>query len=201
MNENKIKAIGFDYSGVLAGLSGPKFNIAVGKILDITVKEYEDVYFKMNNLLNTGNLSRDDFWKEFLKRFDKLDKHKELIDFIDSIDHHKIDEKVLGIIKDLKNKKYKLGLFTNQNFSQAKGIRERLSAYFDEIVVSSEIGAMKPEVKAFQLFFDRLGVKPEEAIFIDDSKESLLYSRELNYKPILFIDAGQLKKDLEKLGV
>ncbi len=201
MNKNKLKGIGFDYGGVVAGLSGPKFNESVCKLLNITLKEYKDVYFEINHLLNAGDLSRNDFWKEFLKKFNKLDKYQELIDFIDSIDHHKIDERVLKLIVELKNKKYKLGLFTNQNFSQAKGIREKLLKYFDEMVISSEINAIKPEIKAFEIFFSKLGIRPEEAIFIDDTEESLSSSEQLNYKPLLFTDAKQLKRDLEKMGV
>ena len=194
-----IKAIGFDYNGVVTGITGPEFNKGVCKILDISVKQYEEQYFKVNKLLNTGSLSRDDFWKLFLEKFNKLDKHKELLDYIKSVSDHKINADVLTLVGELKAKGYKLGLLTNNNFAEAEGIKQRLSEHFDVIAVSSDMNLMKPSVEIFNVFFDKLGVKAEEAIFIDDSKQSLLFADKLKFKPILFTNAETLRKELKNL--
>jgi hypothetical protein len=41
-------------------------------------------------------------------------------------------------------------------------------AEFDLYVNSAEVGLAKPDPAIYQLTLDRLGVRPEEAIFIDD---------------------------------
>ena len=45
-----------------------------------------------------------------------------------------------------------------------------LSPLVDELVLSCEVGAAKPEPKIYQLALDRLGVEPRHAIFIDDQQ-------------------------------
>jgi putative hydrolase of the HAD superfamily len=45
-----------------------------------------------------------------------------------------------------------------------------LSPLVDELVLSCEIGAAKPEPKIYQLALDRLGVEARQAIFIDDQQ-------------------------------
>jgi putative hydrolase of the HAD superfamily len=39
---------------------------------------------------------------------------------------------------------------------------------FDDIVFSAEVGLAKPDRRIFDLALDRLGVKPGEAVFVDD---------------------------------
>jgi putative hydrolase of the HAD superfamily len=41
-------------------------------------------------------------------------------------------------------------------------------ALVDEIVLSSEVGFLKPDARIFQYALDRLGVAPESAVFVDD---------------------------------
>jgi epoxide hydrolase-like predicted phosphatase len=39
---------------------------------------------------------------------------------------------------------------------------------FDEVVISGEVGMRKPEPRIFGLVVDRLGVLPQECVFVDD---------------------------------
>jgi len=47
----------------------------------------------------------------------------------------------------------------------------------------------------------KLGHKPEEIVFIDDMKINLEVPKNFGVKTILFKNAAQLKKDLNKFGV
>lgn len=51
------------------------------------------------------------------------------------------------------------GVFTNVD----------LRKYFDSFVISSILGITKPDSSMYQTALDELGVKPQEAIFIDDN--------------------------------
>lgn len=200
-NSKKYTTIGFDYSGVIAGISGIQFSKRVCSILEISLSEYKDIYFGINYLLNIGDLSRNDFWKLFLEKIDKINKYKELINYIDNIRVHKINNDVLGLVKILKSKGYKLGIFSNYTSSEFDDVRKQLSRYFDVIVISSEIGCIKPSLEGYAAFFRQLRVNAEEVIFIDDSKQSLVTSEELGFEPILFENVEQLKENLVSLGI
>ncbi len=70
---------------------------------------------------------------------------------------------------------------------------------FDSIIISAEVKYIKPEPEIFKLSFAELGVLPEEAIFIDDTPESLKGADNIGYQPILFRDNESLKAELEKI--
>lgn len=71
----------------------------------------------------------------------------------------------------------------------------------DEVVISGEIGFQKPYTEAFDVVFQKLGVLPQEVIFIDDAPKSLEKAVEIGYTPILFLGNDKLKKDLSELGI
>jgi len=65
-----------------------------------------------------------------------------------------------------------LGLLTNASDSilQRKRIEASgLAGFFSEIVIAGEVGLSKPDPEIFRLMAERLGVLPEECLFVGDS--------------------------------
>ncbi len=58
-----IRAIGFDYGGVIGGSPGSVFEKGVGDILGVNRELFKKIYFENNFLVNTGKLTWDEFWK------------------------------------------------------------------------------------------------------------------------------------------
>lgn len=57
--------------------------------------------------------------------------------------------------------------------------------YFDGIVTSFEAKSIKPDAKIFHTVVEKLGVKPEETLFLDDSQKNLDAAAELGFKTLL----------------
>lgn len=80
---------------------------------------------------------------------------------------------------------------------------------FDGRVVSGEVGMVKPDEDIFHHLFNHLSVKPETALFIDDSKANIETSMRLGMRGILFTPdyenqqnaATQLRRDLAAFGL
>jgi 2-haloacid dehalogenase len=80
---------------------------------------------------------------------------------------------------------------------------------FDGRVVSGEVGMVKPDEDIFHHLFNHLSVKPETALFIDDSKANVETSMRLGMRGILFTPdyenpqnaATQLRRDLAAFGL
>jgi len=80
---------------------------------------------------------------------------------------------------------------------------------FDDRVVSGEVGMIKPDDEIFHHLFNKLGVKPQEAVFIDDSAANIATSERLGMRGILFTpdyeqpekSARGLRQDLRRLGI
>lgn len=110
------------------------------------------------------------------------------------------NQPLLDYIVDLR-KTYKTAMLSNiavgsigRRFSD-----EELARYFDLVVVSGEIGVAKPELEAYGITALRLGVKPEECVFVDDRRNYLEGARETGMQTILYEDFDQFKHDLAPL--
>lgn len=67
----------------------------------------------------------------------------------------------------------------------------------DLIVYSHEEGIQKPDRRIFELLCERLGVRPEEVVFLDDVEESVAAAQALGIHAILFKDTRQAIEDIE----
>jgi HAD superfamily hydrolase (TIGR01509 family) len=67
------------------------------------------------------------------------------------------------------------------------------------VFCSGDEGIAKPDPKVFELTLERLGVKPDEAVFVDDTREHVKAAQELGLQGILFTTAEELEKELGDL--
>lgn len=123
-----------------------------------------------------------------------LEAWNELLD-----DDEKPNQRTFNYIRELKGQ-YKIGLLSNANHGVIeRKIPTNLLELFDDVVVSAEVGLMKPSPEIFRLAAKRLNVRPEEVVFIDDHAEYLQGAREAGMQAILYQDLGTLKKDLNSM--
>jgi len=197
-----IRAIGFDYGGVIKGSPGSIFEKGVGDILGVSRELFKKVYFENNFLVNTGKLSWEEFWKKVLSELGKTEKTPEFFEFLKNQPKPKINEDVIRLISKLKSSGYKVGILSNNSIEKAQKIRfSEIAKYFDTMVFSEEVGYMKPQLEIFEIFIKNLGIKIEELVFIDDTEQSLKTAKEIGFYPILFTSYENLTKDLQFLGI
>lgn len=195
-----FKAIGFDYSGVIAGQPSYVFEKDLSKLLGVEVAIFKKAYFKYNVDLNSNKMSAEDFWKRVLGDCGKIDKLDSVWDFLKNKPSSKINEKMIELVDGLRDKGYRVGLLTNRSLESAARLRKMgIDRHFDTMVVSSEIGYSKPEPQAFKLLAKNLKAKLRELIFVDDAKESLSSAKKLGIYPILFRNYESFLKDLSQL--
>lgn len=199
-----IKAIALDYGGVIAGTPSSVFNDIICNILGISEEKFLTEYFKINHRLNKEGITRKQLLSDLLIILGKEDKHDELMSQLD-IFYEKDDEinaKVLTLVQALRASGYKTAILSNNTIENARKIHAaEFSKYFDAIIISIEVGSMKPEPEIFQKLFATLQVRPEETIFVDDTTKSLSTATDIGYRPILFTDYDSLLVQLRELGV
>lgn len=75
---------------------------------------------------------------------------------------------------------------------------------FDRTFYSYELGLRKPDPAYFRSVVDALGVRPEEAVFVDDMRANVLGAREAGLRAVLFAATethGHLRLKLRAAGV
>ena len=97
-------------------------------------------------------------------------------------------------------------LFAITNFSHEffPPFRAREAALFDrfrDIVVSGDEKRVKPDPALYRLALDRFGLRPDEAVFIDDNAANVAGAEAIGLRSILFIGAGDCVARLRALGL
>jgi epoxide hydrolase-like predicted phosphatase len=110
------------------------------------------------------------------------------------------DDQMLGLVRQLRGD-YKTGLMSNiakvslhKRFSEAE-----LRELFDEVIISGEIGHVKPQPEIYQIAADKLGLSPQECVFIDDRRAYAQAAEQVGMHWIYYENYRQLVEDLEKL--
>ncbi len=101
----------------------------------------------------------------------------------------------------LRLKEFKIGLLTNMGpgtLDEVFSEQER-NKLFDVVVVSSEVGLIKPSRDIFELTSERLGVPADETVFIDDRPVNTDGAERTGMKTILFTTNKQFEVELSSL--
>jgi len=104
---------------------------------------------------------------------------------------------VLETLEMLKSKNFKLGIVTDATREKAL---TRLKAmeitnFFDVIITYDESKVKKPEELPFRLAMEKIGVRPEETIFVGDSlRRDIEPAKKIGMKTLLIKKYQDLKK-------
>ncbi|MBN1688735.1 MAG: HAD family phosphatase [Candidatus Omnitrophica bacterium] len=101
------------------------------------------------------------------------------------------------------SKTYPLYLISNTNEMHFDYIEKKFGIlrHFKETFPSHRMGARKPEPKIYAKTIERIGVRPEEMVFIDDVPKFVRGAKKAGMHGIQFRNKKQLIRDLKRLGV
>jgi epoxide hydrolase-like predicted phosphatase len=196
-----IKVIAFDYGGVIKINDGDLF-ADISEFLNISIGEWSEEYFKANHLFNVQNVSFEDAFRMIVSKFsDEEYVQNHILDLVKSNnDKYHLNNELIELIKDLRNRGYKIALLSNNSTELRDKLKENgIIDIFDEVIISAEVGFQKPQPEIFQILFDELEVKASEVIFIDNSLKSLEGADSIGYIPVLFKDNESLKLELSNI--
>lgn len=81
------------------------------------------------------------------------------------------DEDMIDAVRRAKGAGVRTGLISN-SWGAGRYDRAVFPELFDGVVISGDVGLHKPEPEIFRLGAERIGVPPEECVFVDDLKEN-----------------------------
>ena len=195
-----IKAVFFDLGGVIVRT---EFQAPRQQLADRLGMDYEDlskIVFdsESGQLASLGQVSADQHWIQVVTRLKRPDSELAAIRqefFAGDI----VDRTLVEYIRSLRGK-YKTGLISNA-WSDLRDfvVREKFDDAFDRMIISAEVGARKPEPKIFQIALEQFGVKPREAVFVDDFYINIEGCEKVGIKGIHFKDVESTLKQLKQL--
>ncbi|NHF74339.1 HAD-IA family hydrolase [Paracoccus xiamenensis] len=77
----------------------------------------------------------------------------------------------------------------------------RLGTAFDTVVVSGQVGMVKPDPAIFRLFCDRADLAPQDCLFIDDSAANCAGAESIGMQAVHFTTPAALEAALIARGL
>ena len=104
----------------------------------------------------------------------------------------RLDAELVHFLRSLRPR-YKTAILSNAWSGGRRAIAEMfgLNEAVDAIIVSAEEGVVKPDARIYQTAAARLGVRPEEAIFVDDLLENVQGAQAVGMRGVYFQNTGQ----------
>ena len=112
-------------------------------------------------------------------------------------------EGTVRILHGLHDAGYELVGLTNwsaQTFAPTRA-KHKFFEVFDHIIVSGEVGLVKPDPAIFRLTLQRTNRAADQCLFIDDSSTNIDAAAALGFHTILFQSPEQLKRELAGKGI
>ena len=113
-------------------------------------------------------------------------------------------EPVHRLIAGLRGLGYTLVLGSNTNELHARHFRVQFAEvfrHFDRLVLSYEVGRIKPDAGFFLACAEAAARPPGECVFIDDLPENVEGANKAGLIGVTFTDISQLLRDLRALGI
>jgi putative hydrolase of the HAD superfamily len=113
--------------------------------------------------------------------------------------HLKPNERMIGYMRDLRERGYKLAICTNNVREWEERWRAMLPVeeIFDVVVDSAFVGARKPEPRIYELTLEALGVEAASAVLIDDIELNCTGAREVGIQAVWFQSSEQAIAETE----
>ncbi len=186
-----IRAVIFDCFGVLTTDGWLAFR---EKYFDEESEKYTQA-IASNKRVDAGLISYDDFIDEIALL---AGVSRQVV--LDSIEGNTSNEKMFTYIKDVIKPKYKLGILSNAG---ANWLDELFQPWqvelFDEVVLSYQVGAIKPDRVMYQTIADKLEVQPDECIFVDDQERYVQGARDFGMHAIHFDSTYKVMAKIKEL--
>jgi epoxide hydrolase-like predicted phosphatase len=195
-----IRAIIWDMGGVLLRTIDPAPRINLAAQMGLTLKEIEDIVFndEWGRKAEAGEITAKERYQHLQTALSLTDNLEEFKNGFWGGD--RLDTDLAGYISDL-HKTYRTALLSNAWDDLRSIIYQRwnIADIFDEMIISAEVKLTKPDPRIYELALNRLGVIPEEAVFIDDFEKNIAGAQVAGLHAIHFKTPTQTKMDLDAL--
>ena len=200
MNKLKYSAIVFDLGNVLIpfdyGYAINKLNQIEKGLGDRFIEFYKSNY-SFHRDFERGKISENDFTNKILEVIDhKIDADTFRRYYADIFS---VNKNVISLLPVLKNN-YKLYLLSNTDSIHKKYGWEKYDFidYFDKLILSFEVGSVKPEEKIYHAVEEASGLPSEEHFYIDDIQEYVDVAKGIGWGAVRFEGYNKLISDLKE---
>ena len=197
----QIKAVIFDWGGVMIDDPGPGLMRYCADKLKVTTEQFTNTFLKFLEGFQKSCVSEEKFW-ELMCRDLNAEKPAEVSLWKQAFKTvYRPRKEMFTLAETLKKSGYKTALLSNTELPAMDFFLEQKYNCFDFKVISCIEGYTKPKKEIYEIIIKRLDCKPEQVVFIDDKKEMIDGAAQAGLNAILFESTCQIRKKLSQFGL
>ena len=195
-----MRAVIFDFGGVLVRTEDASGRRKWEQQLGLFPGELDQLVFASEIAQRSmiGQATQRDVWSYIAMRYGLDDATLQQMrrDFWSG---DRLDRKLVQFLQSLRPR-YKTAILSNA----WPGARRMLTEHFqlheavDAFIISSEEGIAKPDPRIYQIALQRLDVRPNETIFVDDFPENVAGAQQLGIIAVLFRNTNQTIAEVQR---
>ncbi len=194
-----IKVIIFDFGGVYLSDSFIDFVNKAHKVLGVNKNFFSDKEVIFDVEFNKGEITIEECLKKYFKCKINKEQMKKIINLWTK--NWKPSKEMKELVIKLEEN-YRLAVLSNSDALNSLNYTKRgWYKYFNVLILSHELGIVKPQKEIYEIAVKKLKVEPEECLFIDDQRDCLKPARKMGMATILFKSVSQLKKELQERNI
>jgi epoxide hydrolase-like predicted phosphatase len=195
-----IRVVFFDFGGVIMRTEYQSPRQKLAERFNMDYDEIDRVVFGSDSArrASLGEITEDAHWTAVLKRF------KQPASQMQVFRNHffggdAIDRNLVEYIRSLRGK-FHTGMISNAWSGLREFItRENLIDLFDTVIISAEVGVVKPSARIYEIALEQAKVAADEAVFVDDMSVNIEACEKIGMKGVLFNDPQESLNHLKQL--
>lgn len=196
-----IRAVIFDLGGVLVRTEDRTSREKLAESQGLTYDKLSELIFDSQSAHQAmrGEITTEEHWDEVRKKLG-LSKEEFSQVPVEFWGGDRLDEDLVNYLRGLRPQ-YKTALLSNAWDDLRQMIEEvwNFADAFDKMVISAEVGLVKPEPAIYEKVVSDLNLVPAEAVFVDDFPENVAGAKAVGLEAILFTSPEQTLGDLERM--
>jgi epoxide hydrolase-like predicted phosphatase len=182
-----IRALIFDCFGVV-------LSDDIQRIYNLTQPDHHDAVRELVRSIDRGTITVQQFVDQIVELSGRTETEVMAIVMAE----HDSNDVLIERIKQLRHD-YKIGMLSNVNKEVLDTVlpQHERDELFDEVVISGEVGIIKPDPAIYELMATRLEVAPAECLFIDDRSPNIEAAKRVGMQAVVFTSNTQFENDLK----
>ncbi|HEY8480118.1 MAG TPA: HAD family phosphatase [Spirillospora sp.] len=185
----------FDLYGVIARTQSPEAVRRIEEIAGDPGPAFWDAYWACRPAYDAGQESTA-YWADVAARLGTRFPDVPALIEADLDSWTEMDDAMVALVHELADEGRRLGLLSNIISDLVPRIEARHGALlgrFEALTYSCRIGVAKPDPRAYEICAERLGVRPGDILFFDDSERNVIAARRTGMRAEVFVSPDQVR--------
>lgn len=200
-----LRAVIFDYGMVLSTAQEPQAYASLQAVTGLDQATFDQHYWRHRHAYDLGDLDGTAYWQAFAKDagLELTGAQIERLIENDVLMWSTLNEQMLAWVYAVQDAGFKIGILSNMGEDLLKYMRQEFGwlGRFDHHTWSCELNIAKPDPAIYTYTCQKMGVTPQEALFLDDKPENIAAAESVGLAAILFSTVTALRDELGRRGL